>query len=80
MYLNKLQCAGAIEQETDVLKKTTEEIYGEETYWQSRVFFFEPLVFRPLLGFWKDWNGFWERDLIGELFRYGWAAFIYSTV
>lgn len=58
MYLNRLHGAGDIKQEIAVLKKTVAEIYGEETYWQSRVFLFEPLVFRPLLGFWKDCNGF----------------------
>lgn len=58
MYLNRPQCAGDIKQEIAVLKKTIEETHGEETYWQSRVFLFEPLVFRPLLGFWKDCNGF----------------------
>lgn len=80
MYLNRLHCAGDMKQEIAVLKKTIEEIYGEETYWQSWVFLFEPLIFWPLLGFWKDCNGFWERDFIGELFCYGWAAFICSTV
>lgn len=35
MYLNRLQCDGDIKQEIAVVKKTIEEIYGEETYWQS---------------------------------------------